>query len=229
MTLVLQGVMLNLAHEALLTFLEHNPCDHEHPVVMDQVFGAQLKRLETKKTINGLKTRIKKSKNKIHSISGLKYVHLDLDNIHKLHELIANELFEQFTWTRVVTEQQASWKEYFHLLYDLIVVDYTSDHTGNVLLSRSIVKYHDALAEPEKLSPVDNLYPIVSSLRSLFGILKNEQIQMYRILKNVKGVIRDVQEKTTCIQHELIRLNRELAAAQEDNEKYLKILRWSTV
>lgn len=221
--------MLNLAHEALLTFLEHNPCDHEHPVVMDQVFGAQLKRLETKKLINGLKTRIKKSKNKIHSISGLKYVHLDLDNIHKMHELIANELFEQFTWNRVVTDQHASWKEYFHLLYDLIVVDYSTDHTGNVLLARTVVKYHDMLVEPEKLSPFDTLYPIVSSLKSLFGILKNEQLKMYKVLKNIKYVIRDVQQKTTCIQHELIQLNHELASAQEDCNKYLKILRWSSV
>jgi len=221
--------MLDLAHEALLTFLEQNPCDHEHPVIMDQVFGAQLKREETKKTINGLKTRIKKSKNKIHSVCGLKYVDLDLDNVYKMHELISNELFEQFTWNRVVTKQQASWKEYFHLLYDLIVVDYTADHAGNIMIARSVIKYHDTLVEPDRLSPSDNLYPIVSSLRSLFGILKNEQVKMYNRLKNIKTVIREVQEKTTRIQHEMLGLIRELEEAKADNEKYLRILRWSAV
>ena len=52
--------MLNLAHQALLQFSLNNTCDCEHPVIMDQVFGAEMNRMENQRNINGLKAKIKK-------------------------------------------------------------------------------------------------------------------------------------------------------------------------
>ena len=221
--------MLDLAHEALLTFSENNRCDTEHPVIMDQVFGAEMKRLETRRSINKLKTKIKRLKKKVHSVSGIEMIDIDLDNVYKIHDMISRELFDHFTWERVTTNIQASWKEYFHLLYDLIVVDYTSDHAGNVLLARAVTRYHDVFVEPEKVEPVDKLYSVISSLRSLFDILKNEQVKVCTGLKGMKHTLREFQSKMTSIQHIILSLENELAMEEEDEQKYLKIVKWSTV
>jgi hypothetical protein len=210
--------MLDLSHQALLTFLETNACDSEHPVVMDQVFGAELKRQENRRTINKLKSKIRKLKNSLHDGP----VPFDIGNLRKLQRLIHAELFDQFTWSRVTTNLQASWKSYFHLLYDLVV-----DVPRNAILARTLVKYHDTLVEPEKVPYNDILYPIISSVQTLFNILKNEHHILYTSLKNIKGTVRSIQQQYEKEQHELLALVRTLKELERDNEKYLIILQWS--
>jgi len=219
--------MLNLAHQALLQFSLNNTCDCEHPVIMDQVFGAEMNRMENQRNINGLKAKIKKVKSKAHAMSGLKLVDINLVKTNKISDIIAHELFTLFNWNKVHTNQQASWKEYFHMLYELLVSDYDNDHTGNIILAKSIVKYHNVLVVPEQVHYSDPMYPMISSINDSFNKLKEEQVVIYNTLKNIKDVIRDIQERTTNIQYNLIGLQRELRMLECDNKKYFEIIKWS--
>jgi hypothetical protein len=194
---------------------------------MDQVFGAEMKRMENKIRINSLKNKIKKTIKRIHALSGLKCVRIDFSAVNSVQERIGLELFEYFSWNRVFTQQQASWKEYFHSFYDLIVVDYEKDHLGNVLLARTVVQYHNILAEPKLIEYKDCMYPIIASIKSLFETLKFEQKLISKGLENIEEVIRDTQKTTTSMQYETLALKRELRELEEDNKKYLKIAQWS--
>ena len=219
--------MLDLSHEALLCFIEHNECDQEHPVIMDQVFGAEMIRIENKRKINSLKTRIRKLTSRAHGMSGFKLVNLDMKKADKIVGTLTFELFNMMSWNKVTTAEQASWKEYFHVLYDLIVSDYSNDHTGNVILARTVVKYHDVLKEPEQLSPRDNMFSMVSSIYDLFRRLKAEQVEVCRKMKDIKELVRDAQKQSTEIQHVIVALKRELKELENDNKKYQKIITWS--
>jgi len=221
--------MLDLSHKALLKFLETNVCDQEHPVIMDQVFGAEMIKIENKRKINGLKRRTRKLTSRVHAMSGLKNVELDTQKTNMIASTLTHELFNLMSWNRVTTVQQASWKEYFHMLYDLLVSDYDNDHTGNVLLARSVKKFHNVLEVPEALSCKDVMFSVVASINDLFRKLKNEQVDIHKKLKNIKDIIRDIQKRTTEIQHVIIVLKKELKELEDDNKKYHTIIKWSVV
>jgi len=219
--------MLDLSHQALFTFSQTNECDQTHPVIMDQVFGAQMKHTTNKKKINSLKHRIKKLTTRVHAMSGFKLVNLDIKKIDKLTGTLTHELFNLFSWNRVKTSLHASWKEYFHMMYELLVHDYNSDHSTNVIVAHSVVKYHDVLTVPDHIQHSDPMYPIISSVSHLFTELKAEQLSVYKSLKNVEERLVDVQKQNTEIQHVILALKREQKELEDDNAKYLHIMRWS--
>jgi len=219
--------MLDLSHKALYTFSKTHECDTEHPVVMDQVFGAQMQYTANKKKINSLKHRIKKLTDRVHAVSGFKLVKPDFTRIDKISESLTHELFNLFSWNRVTTTIQASWKEYFHMLYEILVHDYNGDHASNVMVARSVIKYHNVLTVPDHIPHEDPMYPVISSISHLFTELKAEHVSMYESLKNVKQHIKDVQTQTTEVQHIIVVLKREQKELEKDNSKYMHIMRWS--
>ena len=220
--------MVNLAHRCLLEILKTQRCDMEHPVIADQVFDAEMNRAINQRLINGLKTRIKKCKIKINKISCLKLVDLNIKPTNKIANIIAYELFDVFHWNTVKTKEHASWKEYFHGLYDLIISDYDNDHTGNIILAREVVKYHDVLVVPESLDYNDKMYPVVSSIHDLFCQIKHEQVKISINLQPIKSVIRENQRVITSIQHDIIDFQKEKFKLENENNLYCEILRWST-
>ena len=219
--------MLNLAHHALFEFSKSNPCDTEHPVIMDQIFDVEMNRLTNQRIINCLKAKIKKLKHKVHAMSSLKLIDINFVKTDKISLVISHELFTIFNWNKVMNEEQASWKEYFHMLYELLVSDYDNDHTGNVILARSIIKYHNVLTVPEKMNCNDPMYSIISSIDDSFRELKVEQVVIYDSLKHLKTVIKDIQQRTTLIQCEIVKLQMEMRACEADNEKYFQMIKWS--
>ena len=186
-----------------------------------------MNRMATQRQINGLKSKITKLKHKVHTMSNLQMIDINLNKTRDISNRIAHELFTVFNWTKVHNKQQASWKEYFHMLYDLIISDYDNDHSGNIILARSIVKYHDVLVAPDMIHCNDPKYPIISSIHEMFQKLKDEQVVIYKSLKNIKVVIRDVQERVTSIQYEIITCQQELKMAESDNKKYFQLIQWS--
>ena len=219
--------MLNLAQHALLEFSKHNKCDCEHPVIMDQIFDTEMNRMTTQRQINGLKSKITKLKHKVHAMSNLQLIDINIRQNIIVSNRIAHELFTVFNWTKIHNKQQSSWKEYFHMMYDLLVSDYDNDHSGNIILARSVVKYHNVLVVPELIHCNDRMYPIISSINDLFQKLKEEQVVIYKSLKNIKVVIQDIQERVTSVQHEIITLQQELKMAEADNKKYFQLIQWS--
>jgi hypothetical protein len=219
--------MLDLSHQALFTFSHSHPCDHDHPVVMDQVFGAQLAHASNRKKMNSLGHRIKKLTSRVHSASGFKLVKIDFTKVDKLTKLLTHELFDVFSWNRVRTPLQASWKEYFHGLYEILVQDFDGDHACNVIVARSLVQYHDVLKVPEHVPHADPMYPVIASLSHLFAELKAEHVSMHASLKTMDETLRRSQAQNTEVQHVLVALKKEYAELSDDNAKYMHIMRWS--
>ena len=216
--------MLSLAHNCLLTLLKTQTCGTE-PVIMDQLYDVKKYYMANKQEINRLRNRIKKAKNKIHSISGLKTVELDFDST--ITNELSHELFDVFNWNIIRTKQHATWKEYFHSLYDLLVGNYGNDHPGNVILAREIVRYHDTLVVPDDLDYNDKMYPQVSNINDLFNKLKREQIIISNNLKKIKHVLIEVQGLSTDIQSRIIDYQTELRKLEYENKLYNDILKWA--
>lgn len=219
--------MLSLAHNCLLTLLKTQSCNVSDPVAMDQLYDVRKYYMANKQEINKLKNCVKKAKNKIHSISGLKTVKLDFDTIDKIVQELSRELFDVFNWNIVKTKQHATWKEYFHCLYDLLICDIDADHPSNVILAREIVRYHDTLDIPIDLAYNDKMYPQVSNINNLFNKLKREQIIISNSLKKVKHVLIEVQGLSTDIQCRIIEYQTEMRKLEYENTLYNDILKWA--
>ena len=217
--------MVSLAHTCLLTLLKSQPYDDSNPVIIDQVYDVYKYYTENKRQINVLRTRIKKAKNKVHSTSGLTTVELDFDST--ITNELSHELFDVFNWNIIRTKQHATWKEYFHSLYDLLVGDYDNDHPSNVILAREIVRYHDTLVVPDDLDYNDKMYPQVSNINDLFNKLKREQIIISNNLKKIKHVLIEVQGLSTDIQSRIIDYQTELRKLEYENKLYNDILKWA--
>ena len=219
--------MLSLAHNCLLTLLKTQKCDTSEPVIMDQLYDVKKYYMLNKQEINRLKNRIKKAKNKIHSISSMKTVNIDFDTSDTIVIELSHELFDIFNWNIIRTKQHATWKEYFHSLYDLLVGNYGNDHPGNVILAREIVRYHDTLVVPDDLDYNDKMYPQVSNINDLFNKLKCEQIIISNSLKKVKHVLIEVQGLSTDIQRRIIDYQTEIRKFEYENKLYNDILTWA--
>ena len=222
-------MVLNLAHRALLVFSENNPCDHDHPIIMDQIFGAEMKRLENQERIDALFKESNEIRDRIHDNTSLKRVEINMNSMRKLVKKITYELFDVFKWSRITTEEQASWKEYFHMLYDVLVLEIEYDHTGTVLLLKAVTEYHDILEVPVHVQYNDHLYPIIACIHQMFTDLKREQVEMSRSIGNVGDILRDTQKKATEAQHILLGLRRQINELKSDNKKYMKLVKWSIV
>jgi len=52
-------------------------------------------------------------------------------------------------------------------------------------------------------------------------------LSVYKSLKNVEERLADVQKQNTEIQHVILALKREQKELEDDNAKYMHIMRWS--
>ena len=220
-------MVFSLAHTCLLALVKSQPCDSENPVIADQLFDVERNRMENYKLIDGLKKNIKKLKKKTNALSCLKTVNLNVDRVIRIQDKIAYELFDQYTWYKVETKLQASWKEYFHGLYDLIVGGYENDHSGNIIFAREVIRYHDVFECPKPLDYNDRMYPLVESINDLFDKLKREQVITSDKLHNIKYTCLDLQRDITSIQHDIIDLKCEKKKLEQENNLYFQIIKWS--
>jgi hypothetical protein len=192
---------------------------------MDQVFDAQMKKMDNKKTINKLRTKIRKLKYKVFASTNFKSVRIDKSHTDSLEVQISDELFDIFTWGRVRTQSQAAWKEYFHTVYDTLIHDVHDNHTTNILMSKAVVEYHDTFAPPEPIDYRDPLYSLITSIDILFKKLKLEQIVIYNSIS--QNALRDSYNSLNALQCEITETKRTLDALEDDNRKYSRILKWS--
>jgi hypothetical protein len=195
---------------------------------MDQVFGAEMLRMENQRVINKFKKNIKKAKKQILKMSSMKNINLELGDSNKIINQLTIELFDDFSWNKVKNKNQVNWKEYFHNLYDLIVCDFDSDHPSNLIVAREIINYHNILKQPNEMDFNDKFYPIIGNINYLFNKLKDEQRKVADRLRNMKDCIRDTMRETTHIQYEIIEWQSAVRKLERENDVYYEILRWST-
>jgi cell shape-determining protein MreC len=197
---------------------------------MDQVFGAQLKFEENRKTIGTLRNKIRKMKDKAHFASSLRNIRVETERIDSITSKMTEELFELFNWNRIRTSLHVEWKEYFHMLYEILVYDEGDyDYSIKVIMARAVVEYHDYMEPPERVPYNDPMFAIISSIDSLFRDLKREQAIVAERLSDLKDVLRAMKRKSTDIQCELVEMQKHVRELERDNKKYAQILRWSAM
>jgi len=219
--------MVSLAHQCLLTLLKTQPCDHENPIIADQIYDAERNKATNRRFINALNNKIKKAKKKVHGMSGLKGIKLDTSKTNPIVRQLTNELFEDFSWNKIRNKHQVDWKEYFHNLYDLIIADFDSDHASNLIVAREIINYHNVLQEPDELIFSDRLYPVISNIKSLFNRLKTEQRKTADKLSSMKSIVYNTHQVSTEIQYDIIEWQSAIRKLERENDLYNEIIDWS--
>jgi hypothetical protein len=114
------------------------------------------------------------------------------------------------------------WKEYFHALYDLVVVPYDGDNTVYKILINELYKYYQILKPPRPLSrPVE----IVDRVQSLFNQLKKEHKKM--IIPRLTKKMNKNMEFSKARRLEHLRAYDKLEFLETRRTIFNKILEWT--
>lgn len=142
--------------------------------------------------------------------------------IDKIVAEISEQLFDNFIWECIVTPAQTLWKEYFHNLYELLVVD-RADHIGNLIMSYEIIKYHDVLEEPT-LEPDPKRDTVIFTLKRLFNDLKREQRNTVSVMGDLQLQMKDALRVAMEVQLDLNSLHRKVRILQGELYMFDEIL-----
>ena len=219
--------MLTLSQEALFVLSNTSTFDHSDPIMNDQLFETEMTKLSNEKKIRSLKNRIKKERNKLKTFLCFKRIdNFSFFKTKKLNDKISVELFDNFSFKKITTSEQAAWKEYFHALYELLIVDDVG-HTYTLILIKEVCKYHTILEPPRDVEIRDPCYPIISEIKQLFQLLKIEQIEIAESLGDIKHRMNESLKLTIKIQSDIVKLQNEKKSLERDNKKFQHICYWS--
>jgi len=220
--------MLTLGQESLLRLSTIVPFDHYDPILNDQLFESEMTKLSNEKAIRTIQNRIKRERNKLKTFLAFKRIdNFSFKKILKLNDKISIELFDNFGWKKITTKEQAAWKEYFHALYELLVFNDGVDHTCTLMLIKEVCEYHSILEVPRDIQIRDPCYPIISTLKHYFELLKMEQIAVSESVGDIKYRMNESLKLTIKIQGDIIRLQNEKKSLERDNKKLQQIFSWS--
>jgi hypothetical protein len=142
--------------------------------------------------------------------------------VDKIVAEISEQLFDNFIWECIVTPAQTLWKEYFHNLYELLIVDRT-DHIGNLIMAYEIIKYHDILDEPT-LEPDPKRDTVIFTLKRLFNDLKREQRTIVSVMGDLHLQMKDALRVSMEVQLDLNSLHRQIRVLQGELYMFDEIL-----
>jgi len=213
---------MNLQFEALRSYINTGAqYDDDSPIVrnvMDDIETANYQ-LDHKNIKDVLKSE--ELSNSIKSFRP----HINVSKYNKIVEELSVELFDMFRKSLIRTELHAEWKEYFHSLYDLIVIETDIDDLYLNIIFKEMYSYWNTFEQPKQLHQNDKLYPLVSSIRELFEELEDEHFRL--VDDSLQSKIVNHCNKNIEKSKEYCRLNNQI----QDNEKildiYRDILQWS--
>lgn len=215
---------MNLQFESLLSYIKTGAqYDDDSPIVrnvMDDIENANYQ-LDHKNIKDVLKFE-ELSK----SIKSFR-PHINVSKYNKIVEDLSVELFDMFVKTLIRTELHAEWKEYFHSLYDLIVIETDNDIDELYLhiIFKEMYSYWNTFEQPQQLHQTDKLYPLVSSIRELFEALEDEHFRLVddRLQsKIVNHCNKNIEKSKECC-----RLNNQIRNNEKILDTYRDILQWS--
>ena len=126
----------------------------------------------------------------------------------------------------IETELHAEWKEYFHSMYDMIVIDTERfDPLYLKIVMKEMYSYWKVLPQPRKLKQNDKLYPLVTSIWGLFCNLNDEHFRLVDDrLENkiVNHFVKNVDNSKECC-----RMNNQIRENEKVLDIYREILQWS--
>ena len=120
--------------------------DDNDPIVKNVVFDVDCLAYELDSKILKLNKRIQNCRRGLRKLSDFGTIKLpNMNKYDNLVEEISTLLFDNIDYDLLKTHQQIEWKEYFHGLYDLVVVPYHHDKTHYVQMIQETLKYFDVL------------------------------------------------------------------------------------
>jgi hypothetical protein len=218
--------MLTLGQICLLSLSKQIPFDHSDPILNDQLFDVVQTHRKNQQRLRSMRTRIKKLVNRVREWGGYSRIHLSFRKSDRIVRQLTDSLFEDMNWNTVKTSLQAQWKEYYHHLYELLVIDSRNDHANCIVLANEIVKYHGVLDPPPPLPVNDPMYPQMVHIKSQFEALKQLQVKMFEEQVSLRFSLNDSLNITTSVQVMIVNLRNERLQIEEDNVKYDQILDW---
>ena len=215
--------MTSLAHHALLAHIRSGKeLDKSDPVIQDQIFSVKLAKKSHLEKMRKLRLDIGTMKSKAYKNANFRGVApVNYYMIDKTVQEISEQLFDIFTWDTVRTTGQTQWKEYFHSMYELLVID-RSDHIGNLIAIKAIIGYHDVL-EPPSCEPGVN-DTVIHNLKRLFATLKMEQVNAAKAVGDLTFQIREGVRHSIEIQTDLNNIHRELRMLGEELRIFNEII-----
>jgi len=198
--------------------------DDENPIVRNVVYDiTAAKRIVDHQIVRDVLKRETLTK----EIKSYRTKPIDVDTYMRIIDRISHRLFDEFAVSKITSERQAEWKEYFHMLYDLVVVDYTevTDKTTRAILINETYKYWNFLPRPKSLKPTNKLYALVGSIQDLFNDLRTEHdkyVDPYFIENIENRYDENVKNRQECV-----RLGNTISENEKTLQVYDEILQWS--
>jgi hypothetical protein len=219
---------MNLQTQSLLAHIQSGAKYDDSDVIVKNILfdiDSEIDVLEQQiNTTLGLIEKNMSTSNKLHEFGSV-----SLPNTTQYNELcgfLSTALFDDFKHDTCRTQLHIEWKEYFHGLYDTVVIPSSTDRTHTHIMFQTIPSYFtNFITEPQEPEQTDRLYEKIQYIRDLFKRLKNE---------NERLVIPDFAEqcqrnlsKQVSLRMNNIALTNEIRAVEKQIETYRYILKWS--
>jgi hypothetical protein len=216
---------MNLQVLALQTLVRSGAEYSNEPIVDNVLYDVKILATETDEKIAQLAKRIYNFRGHIRKFSHLRV--RESQRYEDVADEISHVLFDVIDYNRITTRQQVEWKEYFHGLYEMVIIPYHEDHTYRIQMIHEVYKYFDILKEPPSLDPNDPLYVHMSHCRDLFVRLKREHhaMKVPNLVKKMKKLLK-IQIERRC---KLIEMNKGYRSLQQLRRDCTEMLEWGGV
>ena len=149
-----------------------------------------------------------------------------MDRYDKIVSRISDCLFEEITYhDNIRTVEQSLLKEYYHALYELVIIPEIKDITNQHMMANEALAYYDVLEVPKQLEPTDILYPTVLYIGDLFRQLKDENKKLVK--KSFKITAQEEMKKIQQLRAEYVTVGNQITANEATIKKYGMVMKWS--
>lgn len=176
---------MSLGHLALLARVKSGePLDTSDPVIQAQLWAAGFAKKEIQVKIQTLRVDASEKKSTLNKQTSFRDIsRVNFYMIDEITKELSEQLFDVFIPEAITSDAQAVWKEYFHELYELLIID-GHDPLVNMIVMREMHKYHDVLDEPTiEPAPTDT---VIHNIKRLFGSLKREHLVIRDLYQNLE-------------------------------------------
>jgi len=217
---------MNLQFEALRAYIKTGAeYDDDNMIVKNVIFDITTSKFKINQEITKDILKLSKLRKTISDYSILT-PYSKMNKYNKFIIKLSDELFDEFDLEKVCTDLHCEWKEYFHSLYELVVLELVDFDlvTANIMI-KEVYKYWTLFEVPDKLEPFDRMYSLVESIYQKFRELK--EIHKELIDENIESRLLKQHLKVIKFRKETIQIGKKI----RDNEKvidiYTEIINWS--
>jgi hypothetical protein len=197
--------------------------DNTEPVLENALFD--LKKVMATQACNIIKQKrlLNELKSNIRSFYDFGFIkNPNIGDYHEALDNLSDVLFDHFEYDTKYSPLVIEWKEYFHGLYDLVVIPHHHDKTLNKIMINELYKYYTVLKPPKEPNPP---VEIVDRIQTLFRKLKDEHKKLL-IPRFEKKLQRSFQySKVRRIEH--MKREEDLKVLESTQKMYNKILEWT--